>query len=69
MNNLIEWMLALLLILIVLVIFVFGGVLLTTLFVALFCGAVIVATLDVIQTAYRWFFSLFSSKEKSDGPS
>ena len=70
MDNAFEWLAALLMCFVVIAIFMFGGVLLTGVAIALFCGLVIVATLDIIRSTFQWLSSLFpSKKEKGDGPS
>jgi len=68
MNNVSEWAAALLILAIVLVVFMFGGVLLTGIAIVLFCGLVVAATVDILNAGWGWLSSLFpSTKEKGKG--
>ena len=67
-NQIVEWVAAVLLIAIIVIVFMFGGILITSLAIVCFLGLVIAATIDMVMAPFRWLSSLFpSTKEKGKG--
>ena len=69
MNQATEWVAALLVVLLICIVFMFGGVLLTGFAIVCFLALVVAATIDIMLAPFHWLSSRFSfpsGKEKRE---